>query len=42
MGGEGDGDVNRVQGCMQSASELGSRPGMCVATVEKLRSISML
>src|SRR5882724_748058 len=40
-GGEGDGDVNKAQGCIQSASELGLRTGIHVDTVEQLRSISM-
>ena len=39
-GGGGDGDVNKAQGCIQSASKLGLRPGMCAETAEQLRSIS--
>ena len=34
--GEGDRDVNREQGCIQSASESGLRTGMHVGTVEQL------
>ena len=33
--GEGDGDVNRAQGCIQLVSESGSRTGTCVGTVEQ-------
>ena len=40
-GGKGGGDANRAQGCIQSASESGSRTGTHVGTVEQLRSISM-
>jgi len=32
--GEGDGDVNRAQGCIKLASESGLRTGMCADTVE--------
>ena len=38
---KGDRDVNRAQGCIQLASESGSRTGTHVGTVEQLRSISM-
>jgi len=41
-GGGGDRNVNKAQGHIQLASKSGSRPGMCVDTVEQLRSISLL
>ena len=34
-GGEGDGDVNREQGCIQLASKLGMRASMCITTAEQ-------
>src|SRR5882724_7009406 len=34
-GGEGDRDANRIQGCIQSASELGLRTGMHTGTAEQ-------
>src|SRR5882724_7646126 len=36
-GGEEDGDVNRAQGCIQMASESGSRTGTCAGTAEQSR-----
>ena len=33
--GEGDGDVNRAQGCIQLVSESGLRMGMHTSTAEK-------
>ena len=40
-GGGRDGDVNRVQGHIQLASESGMRAGMHTTTVEQSRSINM-
>jgi len=41
MGVEETGMQNKAQGCIQSASKLGPRPGMHADTAEQLRSISM-